>query len=290
MSNLIIDPEFKSLIPPPTPDEYQQLEQNLLNDGCLHELIIWDGIIVDGHNRYEICEKHGIPYRVKVWHFDSRDDAKEWIIRNQFGRRNISINQRALLALQLDDIVKARAKEKQLSTLKQNTDLEPAPKRSEPIHTDKELAKAAGVSPKTIQYARVIQKEGTEEQKRQFETGEKKIKTIYREIRPKKQPKPQPIKEDPKHDVDFSILTEEPRDIEDDTELTDALNKMASEAELMTELKSAICVPVVAEFLLKSIKEKLSQYPDTLENANNPDRKAFVYVFNILKNIVRKEG
>jgi len=68
---------------------------------------------------------------------------------------NISINQRALLALQLDDIVKARAKEKQIESGKRfgvgkEKVLVPAPKRSEPIHTDKELAKAAGVSPKTI--------------------------------------------------------------------------------------------------------------------------------------------
>jgi hypothetical protein len=95
----------------------------------------------------------------------------------------------------------------------------------------------------------------------------------------------------PKYEpVDFSFLAEEPQELEEDTELNDALNKMASEAELMAEFKDAICIPAVAEFLIKSLKEKLSQYPDTLENANNEDRKAFVNVFNILKKIIRKEG
>lgn len=83
----------------------------------------------------------------------------------QFGRRNISINQRTLLALQLDDIVKAKAKQNQGQ---RNDILVPALK-SVPVHTDEELAKTAGVSPKTIQYARIIQKEGTEEQKQRFE-------------------------------------------------------------------------------------------------------------------------
>ncbi len=105
----------------------------------------------------------------------------------------------------------------------------------------------------------------------------------------KKGSKPQST---PKNDepVDFSFLAEEPQELEEDTELNDALNKMASEAELMAEFKDAICIPAVAEFLIKSLKEKLSQYPDTLENANNEDRKAFVNVFNILKKIIRKEG
>jgi len=143
---LTIDPEFKNLIPPLAPDEYQQLEQNILNDGCLHELIVWDGTIIDGHNRYEKCQKHSIPFKVRNWHFGSRDEAKEWIMRNQFGRRNLSDYQRSVLALRLKEIIAVRAKEKQREAggaVIQKSD-------KPPIRTDKEIAKAAGVSHDTI--------------------------------------------------------------------------------------------------------------------------------------------
>lgn len=161
MSNiqLKIDEEFKSLIPPLSQEEYQQLEQNILNDGCMHELIVWDGTIVDGHNRYEICQKHKIPFKVKNWHFDSRDDVKEWIIRNQFGRRNISDYQRSVLALQLKEIIAARAKENQ----GKRTDI--MPKLAEcfkPITTREELAKTAGVSHGTLDKVEKIEKQAPE--------------------------------------------------------------------------------------------------------------------------------
>jgi hypothetical protein len=190
--DLIIDNEFKNLIPPLTKEEYQQLEENLVKDGCRDALTVWNNTIVDGHNRYEICTRRKIHFKVEERSFNSKDEAKEWIIRNQFGRRNISVNQRSLLALQLDDVVRARAKEKQRESgrdfgVGKEKVLAPVPN---PIHTDKELAKTAGVSPKTIQYARIIMNEGTEEQKERFKKDESKAKTLYKEIRKPKEVKP----------------------------------------------------------------------------------------------------
>jgi len=177
MSNLIpqlhIDEEFRKLIPPLANDEYQQLEQNLVNDGCLHELIVWDGTIIDGHNRYEICQKHGIPFKVRNWCFDARDDAKEWIIRNQFGRRNISDYQRSALALELKEIIAARAKANQKNhgftapgkTLPQNS------AEVKRIETREELAKVAGVSHDTIHKVEAIEKNAPEPVKELAKSG-----------------------------------------------------------------------------------------------------------------------
>src|SRR5690606_40306141 len=58
--SLRIDPEFRSLIPPLTDDEYAQLEKNIVAEGCRDPLIVWNGVVVDGHNRYDICVRHGI--------------------------------------------------------------------------------------------------------------------------------------------------------------------------------------------------------------------------------------
>lgn len=92
-----IDPEFKNLIHPLQKKEYLQLEENIRADGCLHPIILWKGYIIDGHNRYEICTKHNIPFQIKEMDFSCRDEAILWICKNQLGRRNISEETRRYL-------------------------------------------------------------------------------------------------------------------------------------------------------------------------------------------------
>ena len=60
---MIIDPEFKALIPPLVPEELAQLEANILADGCRDPLVTWRGILIDGHNRFEICSRHGLEFQ-----------------------------------------------------------------------------------------------------------------------------------------------------------------------------------------------------------------------------------
>ena len=90
---LQIDPEFSALIPPLTKDEFEQLEKNIMADGCRDSIVAWKGVIIDGHNRYKICNKHGIDFRVKSMNFECREDAIIWICENQRGRRNIHSEQ-----------------------------------------------------------------------------------------------------------------------------------------------------------------------------------------------------
>lgn len=92
-----IDPEFKALIRPLTKEEYSTLEANLILDGCREPIVTWNGLIVDGHNRYEICNRLHIPYHVVTYDFDSREDAIIWICNNQLGRRNITEETRKYL-------------------------------------------------------------------------------------------------------------------------------------------------------------------------------------------------
>lgn len=94
---LTIKPEYKNLIRPLTQKEYLQLEENILRDGCLNPIITWNGFIIDGHNRYEICTKHRIPFQTKDMNFDSNEEVIAWICANQLGRRNISEETRKFL-------------------------------------------------------------------------------------------------------------------------------------------------------------------------------------------------
>jgi hypothetical protein len=86
--------ELKAYIPPLTKEEFLLLEQNILAEGCREALILWQNaeqfILVDGHNRYEICQKHQIPYKTITKSFADIEAVKNWMIQNQLGKRNIT--------------------------------------------------------------------------------------------------------------------------------------------------------------------------------------------------------
>ena len=101
--HLQIDQEFIGLIPPMQRKEYVQLEMNISEEGCRDPIVVWDQTIVDGHNRYQICHRHKIPFKIVSKEFDSREAAKAWICANQLGRRNITPEYRKyLIGMQYD--------------------------------------------------------------------------------------------------------------------------------------------------------------------------------------------
>lgn len=175
-----IDKEFESLIPPLDPEEFKQLEENCLKDGIRDALVVWhvpngDDILIDGHNRFRISAKHsGIPFNIKRMTFEQRDDVKLWIIRNQFGRRNLSAYDRSVLALKLKPIIAKSAKAQQGA----RTDICQKSDRS-PIDTKKEIAATAGVSHDTIHKVEAIQNSGDPRLIEQVRGGEISINKGY---------------------------------------------------------------------------------------------------------------
>mgnify|MGYP001294819583 FL=1 len=97
MTELRIDREFQALIPSLTEDECARLEASILEDGCRDPLVTWDGVIVDGHNRYAICQRYGLAYQTVERQFADRQAARAWIISNQLARRNLTPEQRNYL-------------------------------------------------------------------------------------------------------------------------------------------------------------------------------------------------
>ena len=108
MDKLIIDPEFRDKIPPLTEEEFTLLEENILTDGAVFSpLIVWDNIILDGHNRYEIIQKHPeLTYAVQKLPIDNRYEAIAWICKHQLGRRNLTPQQKKYLIGQRYDAEK----------------------------------------------------------------------------------------------------------------------------------------------------------------------------------------
>lgn len=173
-----IKEEFRSIIPPLTKEEYQQLEANCIKEGIRDTIITWNGFIIDGHNRYEIAQKHKLSYITESKEFDNENDVKIWMINNQFGRRNLSNYQRSVLALELEDVFSAKAKDKQKEAgeLRQKS-------AQAPIKTRDELAKVASVSHDTISKVKVIQTKATPEVKEKLSTGELSINQVFQDIR-----------------------------------------------------------------------------------------------------------
>ncbi len=184
MGAITIDSDFQSLLIPLTSDEYQLLEQSIINEGCRDAIVLWDGIIIDGHNRYAICTKHGINYKTIEMKFANRQSAKTWIILNQLGRRNISAFLRVKYAVDyLKPLIAEKAKAKQKTdgkdlggTLCQKSD-------KGVIHTTKELALAAGVSHDTVHRVEKILEKAPKEVITKLSTGDISINQAYQQVR-----------------------------------------------------------------------------------------------------------
>ena len=179
--NIVIDKEFQSLIPPLTKEEYEGLEQSILAEGCRDALVLWGDVLVDGHNRYEICKAHDVVFKTVQKEFAGRNDALRWIILNQFGRRNLPAYERARLALRLKPVIAEKAKEQQIR--KPASFVSQKSVEQKPIDTQKEIAKAAGVSHDTIAKVEKIERKATPEVKEQLRKGELSINQAYQTVR-----------------------------------------------------------------------------------------------------------
>ena len=111
---LKIDPEFAALIPAPDAEELKWLEESIKKEGCTDPLIVWNGTIIDGHNRYNICTRLGIPFSYQEKEdLSDRNEVKAWIIERQLSRRNLTKYQKSKLALKYEPLLKEQAKERQ---------------------------------------------------------------------------------------------------------------------------------------------------------------------------------
>ncbi len=107
--DIVVKEELKAYIDPLTPDEHEALERSILAEGCRDALVLWGDVLVDGHNRYGICQKHGLPFNtVQNTRFQSMEDVHLWMIEQHLGRRSVSDFQRGVLALRKRDILGAR--------------------------------------------------------------------------------------------------------------------------------------------------------------------------------------
>ena len=107
--NIIVNEELKAYIDPLTPQEYESLEHSILAEGCRDALVLWGDLLVDGHNRYAICQSHALPFQtIQSTRFKDMEDVHLWMIDQHLGRRSVSDFQRGILALRQREIIAAR--------------------------------------------------------------------------------------------------------------------------------------------------------------------------------------
>ncbi|MDP3653732.1 MAG: hypothetical protein Q8R67_18845 [Rhodoferax sp.] len=170
--NITVNEELLAYIDPLTPDEHDALERSLLAEGCRDSLVLWGDVLVDGHNRYGICSKHGIPFNtVQNTQFKTLDDVHLWMIDQHLGRRSVSDFQRGVLALRKKDLLASRVRPLPSDAPSAGPSVEvsgaasaePAPTAPEPLFTREAIAKAARISSAAIGQIEKIQKSAAPE-------------------------------------------------------------------------------------------------------------------------------
>lgn len=160
MKKIIIDPEFKELVPKLKPVEYEKLEKLILKHGFTTHLTLWRNILLDGHHRYKICKQHKIEFQTRDIKLKDRNAARIWMLENQLGRRNLTAFQRIELVVRLED----------------------CQKYDRSIGTKREMATQADVSHDTYYRAKKIIAKASEEDKELLRRGEATINEIFQKI------------------------------------------------------------------------------------------------------------
>jgi hypothetical protein len=194
-ADITILPELQAYIDPLTPDEYEALERSILAEGCRDALVLWGNVLVDGHNRYRICQQHGVPFQtVHNTGFQSLEDVQLWMIDQHLGRRSISDFQRGVLALRKREIITQRRaaaaaavqaaqthRSPEDSTAPWEGETDPAvaqplaqlPKvPDQALDTREALARAARLSPSQVKQIETIQQQAAPEVVSAVKTGE----------------------------------------------------------------------------------------------------------------------
>jgi hypothetical protein len=175
--NITVNPELKAYIDPLTPEEHEALERSILAEGCRDALVLWGDVLVDGHNRYGICQKHGLPFEtVQNPRFQSMEDVHLWMIDQHLGRRSVSDFQRGVLALRKREII-AERRARFLAAPREETTPEPteqdapsahpvataAVPEPRPLNSREDIAKAARLSSSQVVMIEKIQKQAEPE-------------------------------------------------------------------------------------------------------------------------------
>ena len=180
----VVLPEMEQLLPPLSGEQFSALERDILENGCYAPIIVnEDMVIIDGHNRFRVCEKHGLPYRMLVFSFADLLEAKQWALDTQKGRRNLDKWELGKIALRLKPDIEARARANQQEYHGNQYDSglsATLPEvHSDPVDTRKELADAVGLGERTMGKVMQIDEHAPSAVKEALDSGDLSINQGY---------------------------------------------------------------------------------------------------------------
>jgi tRNA G10 N-methylase Trm11 len=148
-----IDTEFQAICPTLSDVEYGNLEESIKKEGCRDALVVWNSIILDGYNRYNICKEHDIEFKTTEVDLADRDAAIQWIIQNALARRNLTPVQKIELAERFRNVLEKQAEQRKQSGLQQNGSkctVKPDLASREERTVNAQIGKIAGVGKETV--------------------------------------------------------------------------------------------------------------------------------------------
>ena len=180
----VVLPEMARLLPPLTGEQLAALEADLLANGCYSPIIVnEDMTVIDGHHRRELCEKHGIPYKMAVFSFEDMLEAKQWALDTQKGRRNLDKWELGKIALKLREDIEARARANQSAAGGDKYNEKPLsatlPEAVSAVDTRKELANAVGLGERTMGKVMQIDEHAPAPIREALDSGELSINQGY---------------------------------------------------------------------------------------------------------------
>lgn len=299
--NLTIDPEFEAFIPPLDATDYARLKANILSDGCREPISVWNGTILDGHNRYRICTENGIPFStIDISSVHTRAEAFVWMYENQLGRRNLEPFMRAEMALKVKPYIEERARERSRANLELSSKrgtgkevLNSAP----PISGGKTveiLAKKAQVGKDTIQRVEKILEKAEPEVIEKARSGEISINQAYQTVKPARKQDAKPLE---KPEVKPQTQAEKDQAFIDDAmadgpTLEEIVEETQRENEqLYKKIESLTQDDKDAEIVrLQDLNAMLSRQIDTLTATKGQAEKDARYAVNKLREIGKLVG
>lgn len=299
--NLTIDPEFEAFIPPLDATDYARLKANILADGCREPISVWNGTILDGHNRYRICTENGIPFStVEISSVHTRAEVFVWMYENQLGRRNLEPFMRAEMALKVKPYIEERARERSRANLELSSKrgtgkevLNSAP----PISGGKTveiLAKKAQVGKDTIQKVEKILEKAEPEVIEKARSGEISINQAYQTVKPARKQGAKPVE---KPEVKPQTQAEKDQAFIDDAmadgpTLEEIVEETQRENEqLHKKIQSLTQDDKDAEIVrLQDLNAMLSRQIDTLTATKGQAEKDARYAVNKLREIGKLVG
>ena len=179
---LKINEKLAALFPPLDTTEYQMLEESIIKEGCTDPLIVWDGTIVDGHNRYQICQEHKIPFSIMEKEFEGENEAIMWMLTRQLGRRNLTSYHKGELALKYEPMFADAAEKRMLAGVKADPEANLPQGSGRAKRTREKVADIAGVSDGSMRKIKALSERGDDETKEKLRRGDISVHKAYTDL------------------------------------------------------------------------------------------------------------